>query len=213
MREQLLWLRSSSWLCIFSWKAKKEKRKQNSSGSLKQQWRQGMDVSSAERRRHTHRRRRGGGFRACIHHSGKKYWKVESSPLAFKVIASYIFQNAVALNLKGFHGEKEGTSLDWMGLVCRNTWRATMNHLPKLFSFDIIFFSLFFWPSYANFSRSFHRRVDTNFSNRKRSVSAGLLTNWKRLKFEERQWSKEEEGNCNTSWDTHKLRVMILFSN
>jgi hypothetical protein len=56
------------------------------------------------------------------------------------VIASYIFQNAVALNLKGFHGEKEATSLDWMGLVCRNIWRATVNHLPKLFSFDIISF-------------------------------------------------------------------------
>jgi hypothetical protein len=215
MWEQLLLLSSSSWLCIFSWKEKKEKRKQNSGPSLKQQWRQGMDVSSAERRRHTHIG--GGGVRAFIHRSGEKILKsgvLSSSPLAFKVIASYIFQNAVALNLKGFHCEKEATSLDWMGLVCRNIWRATVNHLPKLFSFDIISFSLLFWPSYANFSRSFHRRVDTNFSNRKWSVSAALLTNWKRLKFEERQWSKEEEGNCNTSWDTaHKLRVMILFSN
>lgn len=79
MWEQLLLLRSSSWLCIFSWKEKKEKRKQNSGPSLKQQWRQGMDVSSAERRRHTHI---GGG--GSVHLSTareKKYWKVESSPL------------------------------------------------------------------------------------------------------------------------------------
>lgn len=79
MWEQLLLLRSSSWLCIFSWKEKKEKRKQNSGPSLKQQWRQGMDVSSAERRRHTHI-----GVGGSVHLSSareKKYWKVESSPL------------------------------------------------------------------------------------------------------------------------------------
>jgi hypothetical protein len=72
-----------------------------------------MDVSSAERRRHTHIG--GGGVRAFIQRSGEKILKsgvLSSSPLAFKVIASYIFQNAVALNLKGFHGEKEATSLD-----------------------------------------------------------------------------------------------------
>lgn len=79
MWEQLLLLSSSSWLCIFSWKEKKEKRKQNSGPSLKQQWRQGMDVSSAERRRHTHI-----GEGGSVHLSSareKKYWKVESSPL------------------------------------------------------------------------------------------------------------------------------------